>query len=101
MPSWIGELVQRIDRAYERRLQRASGLAESGASVHPDEPAGDDDVEIVNLPRGALVPAADDDSAEIVNLPRGVTREEEAVSANDRRQGDQAEELDDQRRPLE
>jgi hypothetical protein len=54
MVSWLVALLERINRAFERRIERASGLDadHARADAHTEEEEG---AEIVNLPRGAEV----------------------------------------------
>lgn len=54
--SWFQRLVEAINRAYERRVRRASLVTEYGAGhAHADEEDEDEGVEIVNVPRGTNV----------------------------------------------
>jgi hypothetical protein len=55
MASWIETLMERINRAFESRLERASGLSESHAQAEAAGEGEEEDVEIVNLPRGAKI----------------------------------------------
>ncbi|MDZ4719675.1 MAG: hypothetical protein SH847_14575 [Roseiflexaceae bacterium] len=53
--SWFDQMVVVIERAYEQRLKKASGL--DGLSSHTDNTTvpDEDEGEIVNLPRGVAV----------------------------------------------
>lgn len=53
MVSWLRALMERINRAFERRLERASGLDKPHA--HAEAAEEEEGVEIVNLPRGAEI----------------------------------------------
>lgn len=56
MGSWFDRMVTAVERVYERRLQQASGI--EGLNTHANEttsPEDDEEVEIVNLPRGVAV----------------------------------------------
>lgn len=53
MVSWLRALMERINRAFERRLERASGL--DAPHTHAESADEEEGVEIVNLPRGAEI----------------------------------------------
>jgi hypothetical protein len=61
MFGWLAQVGNALDRAFERRLRRASGLdAPQHAAPVPDiaGPPDDGDVEIANLARGATIAPA-------------------------------------------
>ncbi|HEU5086527.1 MAG TPA: hypothetical protein VFT99_03745 [Roseiflexaceae bacterium] len=61
MFGWLTQVGSALDRAFERRLRRASGLdAPQHAAPVPDiaGPPDDGDVEIANLARGATIAPA-------------------------------------------
>lgn len=60
MGSWFDRMVDAVERVYQRRLNHASGL--DAHSIHAEIAASDleaeeEEVEIVNLPRGVPVAA--------------------------------------------
>jgi hypothetical protein len=69
MASWFEGFLSALEREYERRLRRASGLDTPSAAPDDD----DDEGTIVNLAPGAQISevADEDGAAEIVNMPRG------------------------------
>jgi hypothetical protein len=50
---WFQRLLDLIEREFERRLRRASGLDQPNAHDHPATPAAEEEeeAEIVNIPR--------------------------------------------------
>jgi hypothetical protein len=56
MAGWFEQMVASVEHAYERRLNRASGLTVQNAhSETIPEEEEEDEGEIVNLPRGVAV----------------------------------------------
>lgn len=56
MANWFQRFAARITREYDRRIRRASQITEYNAHHHGSEEDEDDGaVEIVNVPRGAIV----------------------------------------------
>jgi hypothetical protein len=53
MAGWFQQMVASVEQAYERRLNRASGL--TGHNAHAETLPDEDEGEIVNLPRGVAV----------------------------------------------
>lgn len=84
--NWFTRISSAIYREYDRRIKRASLIAEYG--THHDhsshgESEDDGEIEIVNMPRGAVLTSGDDEEVEIVNVPRGAALSQEKPGAED------------------
>ena len=82
----LSDIARAVYREYDRRIKRASLVAEYGAHHHDEhrgeafgehaDAGSEEEAEIVNLPRGTSVAASERDDAaseeaDIANVPRG------------------------------
>ena len=86
MSNWFTDLGGAIDRAFERRLKRASGQQQEETHQARQHAADDEEGAIINLPRGSVLAEAEApetiEEGSISNLPRGAEQHQpnESVS---------------------